>query len=105
MAVWLIGICVLAKGAAAAAGGGEEVELAVVTRRPVRRNVESGIPQPHGLFRKQARERHVDHDEDEAEIEDEEVEYNIAAFGKDFKLQFSKNKKLLRRGFRMEWKQ
>ena len=87
LAVWLIGICILAMGAAAAEKGGEKVQLAVVTRRPV----------------PEARELLVDHDEDEDK--DEKVEYSIAAFGKDYRLQFSKNKKLLRRGFRMEWKQ
>ena len=86
-AVWLIGICILAQGEAAGGGGEDEVQLAVVTRRPV----------------PEARGRHLDHDEDKGG--DGKVEYNIAAFGKDYRLQFSKNKKLLRRGFRMEWKQ
>ena len=85
----LIGICILARrvAAAAAEGAGEKAQLAVVTRRPV----------------PGARQQFADHDGNEDE--DGKVEYNIAAFGKDYRLQFSKNKKLLRRGFRMQWKQ
>ena len=84
---WLIGICILGIVAVASEDAGEKVQLAVVTRRPV--------PGARGRLL----------DSDEGEEEDERVEYNIAAFGKEYRLQFFKNKKLLRRGFRMEWKQ
>ena len=88
-AAWMIGISILL---AKAEGNGEKAQLAVVTKRVVRRG---SVPE----F------RHVDDDGESEEEADPMVEYNIAAFGKDYRLQFSKNKKLLRDGFRMEWKQ
>jgi hypothetical protein len=80
-------------------GGGQGVDrlqLAVVTKKPAVRL--SDIPSV--LLPLQSRESAA---EDEGGQEEEMVEYNIAAFGKDYKLQFSKNKILLPPGFRMDW--
>ena len=67
---WLIGICILGIAAVASEDAGEKVQLAVVTRRPV--------PGARGRLL----------DSDGGEEEDQKVEYNIAAFGKEYRLQF-----------------
>ncbi len=81
-------------------GSEEKFHLAVVTKKPV-----VPLDIPASLLRQESRAGEGDEDGmEEGGAKSEMVEYNIAAFGKDYKLQFSKNKRLLPPGFRIDWK-